>query len=179
MSKKENGAVASKRSAHFNVIDAVIIILVIAVAFGIYSRFNVVETLWSKNDTEKYAVSFSVKDIRYTTATYVNVGDKVYFADNGELFGTVMSESENVNALSITPASKHFTDSKGNVVEVFYPGDTRIDVKGRIECTGYYNDEGGFTVDGRKYLAPGQTVNIQTDLVTVTITVTDIDLIEE
>ena len=110
---------------------------------------------------------------------YVNVGDKVYFADNGELFGTVMSESENVNALSITPASKHFTDSKGNVVEVFYPGDTRIDVKGRIECTGYYNDEGGFTVDGRKYLAPGQTVNIQTDLVTVTITVTDIDLIEE
>ena len=179
MAKRENIAAASKRTAHFNVIDAVIIILVIAVALGIYSRFNVIETLWAKNDTEKYAVSFSVKDIRYTTATYVNVGDKVYFSDNNEFFGTIMSESENVNALSITPASKHFTDSKGNVVEVFYPGDTRIDVKGRIECTGYYNDEGGFTVDGRKYLAPGQTVNVQTELVTVTVTITSIDLIQE
>ena len=178
MAKKENGA--SSTRAHFNVIDAVIIILVIAVALGIYSRFNVVETLWAKNETEKYAVSFSVKDIRYTTATYVNVGDKVYFADNDELFGAIMSESEdNVNALGITPSSKYFTDSEGKVVEVFYPSDTRIDVKGRIECTGYYNGEGGFTVDGRKYLAPGQTVEVRTELVTVTITVTSIDLIEE
>ena len=177
MAKKENGA--SSKRAHFNVIDAVIIILVIAVALGIYSRFNVVETLWAKEDSEKYAVSFSVKDIRYTTATYVNVGDKVYFADNDELFGTIMSESENVNALSITPASKYFTDSEGKVVEVFYPSDTRIDVKGRIECMGYYNDEGGFTVDGRKYLAPGQSVEVRTELVTVVITITSIDLIEE
>ena len=178
MAKKENGA--SSKRAHFNVIDAVIIILVIAVALGIYSRFNVVETLWAKNETEKYAVSFSVKDIRYTTATYVNVGDKVYFADNDELFGAIMSESEdNENALGITPSSKYFTDSEGKVVEVFYPSDTRIDVKGRIECTGYYNGEGGFTVDGRKYLAPGQTVEVRTELVTVTITVTSIDLIEE
>ena len=44
---------------------------------------------------------------------------------------------------------------------------------------GYYNDEGGFTVDGRKYLAPGQTVNVQTELVTVTVTITSIDLIQE
>ena len=179
MAKRENGAPASKRAAHFNVIDAVIIILVIAVALGIYSRFNVIETLWAKVESEKYAVSFSVKDIRYTTASYVSVGDKVYFSDNGELFGTIMSESENVNALSITPASKHFTDSDGNVVEVFYPNDTRIDVRGRIECIGYYNDDGGFTVDGRKYLAPGQTVDVRTELVTVTITVTSIDLVQE
>ena len=169
----------AKRSAHFNVIDAVIIILVIAVALGIYSRFNVIETLWTGNETEKYAVSFSVEDIRSTTASYVDVGDKVYFADDNELFGTLMSESENVNALSITPASKYFTDSKGNVVEVFYPSDTRIDVKGRIECMGYYNEEGGFCVDGRKYIAPGQTVNVRTELVTVTLTITSIEAIVE
>ena len=90
-----------------------------------------------------------------------------------------MSESENVNALSITPAVKHFTDSEGKVVEVFYPSDTRIDAKGRIECMGYYNDKGGFTVDGRKYLAPGQSVDVQTELVTVTVTITSIDLVKE
>jgi len=57
MAKRENSA-AYKRAGHFNVIDAVIIILVIAVALGIYSRFNVVEFLWSKANTEKYSVSF-------------------------------------------------------------------------------------------------------------------------
>ena len=62
---------------------------------------------------------------------------------------------------------------------MFYPSDTRIDAKGRIECMGYYNGEGGFTVDGRKYLAPGQSVDVKTELVTVTVTITSIDLIKE
>ena len=121
-----------------------------------------------------------VKDIRYTTPTYINVGDEVYFSDSGELFGTVMSESENVSALNIVPSSKYFTDSSGNVVEVFYPDDeSRIDAKGRIECQGYYTKDGGFTVDGRKYLAPGQSVEVHTELVTLTVTVTSIDKLAE
>ncbi len=178
--KKENVASATKNKAHFNVIDAIIILLVIAIAAGIFFRSYIIEKLWATSKSDNYVISFSIEDIRYTTPTYMNVGDKVYFSDNGELLGTLLSESDNVNALNITPASKYFTDSNGNIVVVFYPdGESRVDVKGRIECVGYYGEDGGFSVDGRHYLAPGQSISVRTELVSVTINIMSIELLAE
>lgn len=166
--------------AHFNVIDAVIIVLVISLALGIFFRSYIVEKLWAETQSGDYVISFSIKDIRYSTPSYMNVGDKVYFGDSGEFFGTLMSESDNMNALNITPASKYFPNSKGNVVEVFYPdGESRVDTKGRIQCVGYYGEDGGFSVDGRHYLAPGQSINVKTELVTVTINIMSIEPLAE
>ena len=177
MSKKEF-AQSAKRNVHFNVIDALIIILLIAVVLGVYFRFNVVESLKAEEKTEAYTVSFSVENIRYTTPSYVSVGDAVYFADTGEVFGVLISESENQSVLSITPSSEIFIDSAGNVKEVFHEEETRIDARGRIECRGIYTEEGGFCIDGTRYIAPGQTVEINTELVTLVITVTSIDKVE-
>ncbi len=171
----KEGAAATNKKAHFNIIDAAIIILVISVILGIVFRSHIIDRLWAESNTEDYIVSFSVDNIRYTTPAYLEVGDEVCFADNGELFGKLMSESDNVNALNITPASEYFTDSKGNVVEVFYPDEeSRVDTKGRIECRGYYDEDGGFSIDGRHYIAPGQSVNVRTELVTFTVRITDI-----
>lgn len=176
MVKKETQTYGAKKNAHFNVIDAVIIVLVVAVLLSIYFRFNIVDSLWAKTQTKEYDVSFTINDIRYTTPTYINIGDEVYFADSGEYFGKLISESENKNALNITPASKYFTDSDGNVVEVFYPdGETRVNAKGRLVCEGYYTEDGGFSVGGKQYLAPGQSLTVCTELVTVTINITGIE----
>lgn len=177
MSKKEFSQ-GAKKGVHFNVVDALIIIVLIAVVLGIYFRFNVVEMFGSKERTEAYNVSFSVDNIRYTTPSYVNVGDKVYFGDTGELFGVLNSESENQSVLSITPASEIFVDSSGNIQEVYYENETRVDAKGRIECQGTYAKDAGFCVGGTRYLAPGQTVEINTELVTFVITITSIDKVE-
>lgn len=172
--KKDN------KKAHFNVVDAVIILLVLSIAVGVFFRGRIVEKLWAQTQSADYVVSFSIEDIKYTTPTYINVGDKVYFADNGELIGEFMSESDNANALNITPASKYFYDSNANVVEVFYPdGETRVDAKGRILCKGYYGEDGGFSVDGRHYLAPGQSINVKTELVSVTINIMSIEPLSE
>ncbi len=177
MAKKVKKA---NKKAHFNVIDALIILLVISVAVGVFFRARIAEKLWAQTQSSDYVVSFSIEDIKYTTPTYINVGDEVYFADNGELLGEFISESDNVNALNITPASKYFYDSNGNVVEVFYPdGESRIDAKGRILCKGYYAQDGGFSVDGRHYLAPGQSISVRTELVSVTINIMSIEALAE
>ena len=177
MSKK---VIKDNKKAHFNVMDALIILLVLAVAVGMFFRGRIVEKIWEQTQSAGYVVSFSIEDIKYTTPNYIDVGDKVYFADNGELLGEFMSESDNVNALNITPASKYFYDSNGNVVEVFYPdGESRVDAKGRILCDGYYNSDGGFSVDGRHYLAPGQSISVRTELVSVTINIMSIDPLAE
>ena len=169
----------SNVKAHFNVIDACILVLVIAIVLGMYFRFNIVDKLWEKTQTKEYTVSFSIENIRYTTPAYMSIGDSVYFANDKEEFGTLIAASDNVNVLSIVPASEYFPDGEGGIIEVFYPDDeTRIDAKGRMSCYGYYDENGGFTVGGSHYIAPGQSVQVYTELVSVTMTITNIELVE-
>ena len=174
--KREHSNNKKTGKIHFNVIDAVIIILVVASVLGIYFRYNVEDIFSKSKETCDYTVSFAVNDIRYTTPNYISVGDKVYFADTGNPFGELISESENKGALNIKPASKFFTDTSGKVVEAFYPNDeSRVNAKGRLVCKGIYTDDGGFCVGGTRYIAPGQTVEVQTEYVTLLIRITAIE----
>ena len=177
---KKESTVGANGKAHCNVIDAVVIVLVIAIGLGIFFRARIVDKLWAESRMGDYVISFSIEDIRYSTPTYMNVDDKVYFADDGELLGTLVSESDNVNALNITPSAKYFADINGNMVEVFYPdSESRVDVKGKIQCQGYYDEDGGFSIDGRHYIAPSQNIGVKTELVTVNINIMSIEPLAE
>ena len=165
---------------HFNVLDAFIIILVIAAVVGVYFRYSILDFLKSDMNSEQYVISYSIDDIRYTTPNYIQVGDEVYFSSNGKFFGTLLSESENQGVLNIIPSSKEFVDSKGDVKNVFYPNsESRVTAKGRLLCEGYYNSEGGFYVDGNTYISAGQTINVRTDMVTVDMRILSIELYSE
>ena len=179
MSRVKKDKAARKNRPHFNAIDAMIIILVIVAIVGVYFRYTIVDFLTGDRNVDEYVVSFSIEDIRYTTPNYINVGDNVYFASSGELLGILTSESENnKEPLNITLASEKFTDSDGNIVEVFYPEETRVNAKGRILCKGNYSSSGGFSVDGNEYIAAGQSVEVYTEKVTVTLKITSIERYE-
>ena len=164
----------------FNALDAFIIILVLAAVVGVYFRYSIIDLLKSDSNSEKYVITYSLDDIRYTTPSYIKVNDKVYFASDGKLFGTLLSESENQGALNIVPASKEFVDSKGEIKEVFYPNnESRVTAKGRLLCEGYYDEDGGFFVDGNVYIAAGQSVSVRTETVSVTMRVLSIEAYSE
>ncbi len=177
MAKKiKNNSVDRSSRPHFNVLDAVIIIVVIAAIVGVYFRYNILDFLKSESNKKQYVISYSLDDIRYTTPNYINVDDKVYFESNGKLFGTLISESENKEALSIRPASKEFIDSNGEVKEVFYPNnESRVTARGRLVCEGYYDEDGGFYIDGNIYVAAGQSIAVCTERVSVTMRILSID----
>ena len=160
------------------VIDVVIILMVLLVVVGIIFRSNTLDLLENNLNKKDYTVSFSIKDIRYTTPDHMAVGDQVYFADSGELMGTLIAPSDEMKniALKCTATSKYFTDANGKSVEVVYPGNSRVDAEGKMVCEGLYTSDGIFLLNGTTYLAAGKNVNVQTERVTVTITV---DKIEE
>ena len=165
----------AKKAPRFGVLDAVIILLVIVAIVGIYFRYNIIDLISENKKLEKYTVTFTIENIRYTTPNYVNVGDRVYFASDDELFGTLVAFSENMGALSITPASEYFTNSSGEVTEVFYPNnESRIDAIGKLLCEGRYSDEGGLLVNGSTYLSAGQTIEVNTEYVTVAMRIDNI-----
>lgn len=169
-----------KKSPRFGVLDAVMILLVVFLIAGIYFRSNILEWISNQRNVRDYTVTFTVDNIRYTTPNYINVGDKVVFASNGEAFGTIIEESEGASniALSVTPSSEIFTDN-GHVIEVFYPNnESRVDVKGRLSCRGTYSEDGGFLVNGSTYLSAGQTVTVRTEWVTMELRILEIGAVE-
>ena len=79
-----HNAEKEKRSPRFGVLDAVIILLVVCLIVGIYFRSNILGWISNQRNVRDYTVTFAVDNIRYTTPNYINVGDKVVFASNGE-----------------------------------------------------------------------------------------------
>jgi hypothetical protein len=166
-----------RKSPRFGVLDAVIILLVILAVVGVYFRYNILNIISNMRDLKEYTVTYSIENIRYTTPNFISVGDDIYFADDNEKFGTLIAASENMGALSITPASEYFTDANGNVKEVLYPNNqSRVDAQGRLDCTGRYAEDGAFLVNGSTYVAAGQYINVKTEAVTVTIRIEEIAL---
>ena len=170
-----------KRTRRFHMLDAVIILLVILAVVGVYFRYSILDYLTGERDMKEYVVSFSIEDIRYTTPNYVHVNDRVYFSDNGNEMGKLLEVSEDMSniALSVKPASKNFVDTDGTIKQVFYPNsESRVNAEGRMLCSGTYSEDGGFLINGSRYISAGQSVAIQTETVSVTIVITDIQVKE-
>ena len=176
---KETKEKKVRSGPRFRALDAVIILLVLTAVIGVYLRYNHLDIFTGDQNLSEHTVSFVVKDIRYTTEYYVSVGDTVYFADDGEEFGTLLGASDGLNnALPPSPATKTVVTEDGRAVEVYYPSETRIDSEGRLSCMGSYTEDGGFLVNGSRYLSAGQSVTVHTELVTFTLQITDISVKE-
>lgn len=174
--KVKNTEKKTGRFPKFYVIDAVIILLVVAISLGIYFRYSIFDILGnSKNQTEA-VVTFSVKNIKNTTSYYIEIGDKVYFKDGGGEFGTIMASNENSDLPlgNMTPASVTFFDN-GEEITVNYPIDTRIDAEGKINCKGIFSQDGSFKLGGSEYISAGQTKTICTDKVTMEIVIVGVE----
>lgn len=166
-----------KKKVKFKILDAVVILLVLVAVVGVYFRYNLMDSFLSRRGIQDYTVSFEVKDIRYTTPNYLNVGDQIYDAATGEPVGVLIEESGDMSniALRVTPASRFFTKSDGTITQVFYPNDeSRVDANGRMTCRGSYSADGGFLLNGSTYMAAGQSISVRTELVSFVLTVTQI-----
>ena len=164
----------TRRFPRIYIIDVIIILLVIAIGFGIYFRYSVYDTFGNSKNQVEAVVSFSISNINETTGYYIDIDDAVYFKDSGDEFGRIMPSSDNsLRAIEDEPAIEVVEDN-GEYITVSYPMGTRIDAKGRIKCKGIFGSDGAFMLNGSDYMAPGQTFTVCTEKVTVNITVLDI-----
>ncbi|MBE6576641.1 MAG: DUF4330 family protein [Ruminococcaceae bacterium] len=167
-----------KKVPRFGILDFVIILLVIIAVLGVFFRTNIINMINNTKDLQKYTVSYTIENVRYTTPNFISVEDKVYFASNGEQFGTIINASENMSALDTTLPSENFTTATGEIVEVFYPNnETRVKAMGRLECDGRYSSDGSFLVNGKEHIAMGQYIDVKTEYVTVTIRIDEITVV--
>ena len=82
--KSKVDGVKERRFPKFHVLDAVIIILVIAIVAGVYFRYNVVDQLGNLKNQQEATVTFSVKNIKADTAKhYAHMDDAFEAAKTG------------------------------------------------------------------------------------------------
>lgn len=178
-SKRASNGEKVKRFPRFGILDAVIIILIISVALGLAFRYNVFSAFNKLQNLNECAITFSVKNIEYTTSRFISIGDEVYFKDSGKELGTIMDSSDASSIpLTISPSSETFIEN-GAAITVNYPKETRIDATGRIKCEGKFSSDGAFLLNGIDYISAGQKYIICTEKVTLEITILSVEPIEE
>lgn len=159
----------------FNLLDAVIILLVLLTLIGVWQRQNLQRLFTVEEVLEEYTVSFEIKKIRSTTVAYLDEGTAFYIEEEGErvALGTLSAQ------VASSAATVELRDQDGNLVSAVYPEDDYEylwDVSGTLRCEGVERD-GSFLVGGKLYLAYNKTVQVETEMADLEIRITGISKI--
>ena len=172
--KVKNKKEKVRRFPKFYVLDVVIVLLIISVLLGIYFRYSVFDMFGNSKNQVEVEVSFSIKNINYTTGMHIDINDKVYFKSDASDFGVIMASTENSQRPLREIPAQQTVNKDGEFITIHYPADTRIDAEGKIKCKGTFANDGSFMLNGNKFIASGQTETVCTERVTVSVTITDI-----
>ena len=163
----ENKTKEDGKKLSFNIIDAFIVLFVLACVIGIAVKLAKFNLLDSNARLEEYSIIFSVSEMAHTSPKYLIEGDLVTLSDRNVVIGTLDRVSE------IEPSKAYAKNSDGNIILAPYPEKTRVDVKGSISSKGVL-DRGKYMLGGSVHIAKGEIYRVATQHVDFLITVTDI-----
>ena len=152
-----------KKSArfHVNLFDVVLILLAVLCVIGIWQRNNLQRMFESEQETDVYAVSFEIRNLRDTSVQYLAPGTALYVISGEERIslGTIAGEVAVVDASDFLPT----VNEQGETVYVqaYYPDDLST-VKAVLDTHGLEHN-GAFLVEGVYTLATNQTVVAYTE----------------
>ena len=140
----------------FGLLDAVILIAVIALVLALVFRYSADKHLFVY-DTETYTVTVKATGLQYTTVNMLDSNAKVYLED-GKQIGTF------VHTPTVTPMLSYSTTSSGDIIAAYYPDNTLVDIVTDIECELIVND-GMIMTKGGVHVAVGTVIKIHTETV--------------
>lgn len=147
---------SNKTKLRFGVLDAVVLIIVIALAVALIFRFTSDIRLFSY-DTEEYVVTVKACGLQYTTMSMMSSSDAVYL-EGGEYLGNF------THAPTVTPMLKYEITPSGSMVAAYYPDNTLVDISTDIVCDLVENNGMIMTKDG-EHIAVGAVLKVHTQTV--------------
>ncbi len=160
-----NNSVKTKK-ARFGVFDAVIIIVIVAIAAALVFRYTADKRLFVY-DTESYTVSFKACGLQYTTVDMIGSADSLYLED-GKYLGSMKNQP------AVTPMLKYSLTESGDLVAAYYPDNTLVDISAQFECELMSSDGLLITKNGVR-IATGVILNIHTPTVDLKIEITNVE----
>lgn len=152
-----------------NVIDFLIIILIIGCVAGVAIRYDIVSKLGVNSNNVTAEVSFLIEGIRDTSVEALVVDDEFFWAQNEMPLGTLKSREA-------SPAVVYVVKNDLEIVEA--TNEQRYDVRGTLQATGVMTAD-GFMLGGTQYIGAGKQMNVKSKNISVTMTITDVRVINE
>lgn len=159
-------AAKNNSKIRFGLLDAVVLIVVIALALALVFRYTADKTLFVY-DTEKYTVTVKAGGLQYTTVDMLAPNAAVYLED-GKPLGSF------IHAPTVTPMLSYCITSAGDVIAAYYPDNTLVDIVTDIECDLIVNDGMIMTKSG-VHIAVGSVIEIHTETVDLTVEITSVE----
>ncbi len=179
MKSKENNA----GKLRFNIIDAFIIVLVVACVAVAILRFTIVDDVWATASGEKYYITFKADSLSYSQLESIvalidsdssdSGNNWVYSVDGSTKIGNLTAiEGQNRETLA-------FESSDGSVILAPYAEsepDENVTwtLTGKILCLGTYNENNGFLLNNTQYISANTDIEVRTAFCEFNLTVIDI-----
>lgn len=172
-----------RRFPKFGILDAVIILLVIAIVVGIYFRYSFFDTLVNMRNMKECYVTFKTENVTVDTTRSLYKDDLVYLKSDGTTFGNLAVKSEEMSTvIQEQPATSTFVKDGNVYSDIQYPqgiDGALVYGTGVIKCSCLINEDGSYILNGSTYISIGQTYTVCTEKVTLDITITQIETIIE
>lgn len=153
---------------HFNLLDAVIVLAIIAVLAGVTLRYNLVDKLGIQSSRDSAEISFLISEISETSVDALVQGDVFYDGKNGAKLGELVSKTSSF-------AEAFVENADGYLIKAY--NEAYYDVRGKILAVGKMTDD-GFMLNGTNFLSAGKTLQVYSKNSKVTILITDISAVE-
>ena len=153
----------------FGILDAVVLIIVVALAVTIVFRFTTDLRLFTY-DTDDYIVTVRAGELQYTTIEMISTSDSVYL-ENGEYLGAFSA------APTVTPKMVYEVGADGELIPAYYPDNTLVDFTNSIECE-LVTSNGMLMTKSGIHLAAGVVLELHTQTVNLTVEIIGIEKIQ-
>lgn len=179
MKEKKNKS-AGKWKFRPNVLDFLIVLVIIGAAAGIGIRSGVVEKITSNTSAEPARISFIAENISSGSYDYFVKGDAFYSKNLGCYIGTLERATPMPAEILLSTADGQMIVSHSPAVDPNDPNSDsyRVDVRGEFISSGLFSTE-GFLVNGTTYVAPGSELTLESKNISVVVTVTDIQPVNQ
>ncbi|MDD2268648.1 MAG: DUF4330 family protein [Eubacteriales bacterium] len=157
----------NKRKAKFNIVDMVIIVAVIGIIAASFIRGDIVRR-FTETDNATVVYTFEARNLKSTSALYIEEGDKLYVKDSGKYIGTITGFTVK-NALTVVETAD------GKLIEGTLPD--RIDLIVTAETSGRKTDAGVF-INGGLFISAGKEFEITTDKLTYPMSIENVYISE-
>ena len=157
-----------KNKLKFSALDAAIIVVVLVLIATVVFRFTSDSALFAVN-TDTYTVTLEISSVRSELFDTLKTGEAVYLED-GTLLGTLTTTS-------VTPALYYATTSKGEMITLYYPADTLVDITLTLECELAVR-EGMAVTGGGDHIGTGVELKLHTATTDLGAVVVSLDKLE-
>lgn len=146
----------------FNIIDAVLILAILAVCAGVFIRSGFVDKISARDESGELEYEFIINSIKLTSEQYFDEGTKLYSQTTGNEVGEIVS-------FYTRPAEAYIELPTGEIVKTTIPD--RMDVIGVAKVKGTRASDGRCMLNGTTHIAAGKNVYARTNEISFMFTI--------